>query len=52
MKDRLTPDFMFAHYWEITPAFLREQGMPTEINHRDLILEQARWNTPVEEGEA
>ena len=30
---------------------LREQGLPTEINHRDLLLEQARWNTPVEDGE-
>ena len=37
---------------EAIGEFLREQGMPTEINHRDLILEQARWNTPVEEGEA
>ena len=37
---------------EAIGAFLREQGMPTEINHRDLMLEQARWNTPVEEGES
>ena len=37
---------------EAIGSFLREQGMPTEINHRDLILEQARWNTPVEEGES
>jgi len=37
---------------EAIGAFLREQGMPTEINHRDLLLEQARWNTPVEDGEA
>ena len=37
---------------EAIGAFLREQGMPTEINHRDLMLEQARWNTPVEDGEA
>ena len=37
---------------EAIGQFLREQGMPTEINHRDLILEQARWNTPVEEGES
>ena len=34
---------------EAIGAFLREQGMPTEINHRDLLLEQARWNAPVEE---
>ena len=37
---------------EAIGQFLREQGMPTEINHRDLMLEQARWNTPVEEGES
>ena len=37
---------------EAIGQFLREQGMPTEINHRDLILEQARWSTPVEEGES
>ena len=36
---------------EAIGAFLREQGLPTEINHRDLLLEQARWNTPVEDGE-
>lgn len=36
---------------EAIGAFLREEGLPTEINHRDLLLEQARWNTPVEEGE-
>ena len=27
MKDCFTPDFMFAHYWEITPSFLDEQGV-------------------------
>ena len=37
---------------EAIGAFLREQGLPTEINHRDLLLEQARWATPVEDGEA
>ena len=36
---------------EAIGAYLREKGMPTEINHRDLLLEQARWNTPVEDGE-
>ena len=36
---------------EAIGAFLRETGMPTEITHRDLLLEQARWTTPVEEGE-
>lgn len=36
---------------EAIGAYLRESGMPTEINHRDLLLEQARWTTPVEDGE-
>ena len=27
MKDNLTPDFMFGSYREITPAFLKEQGI-------------------------
>lgn len=34
---------------EAIGGFLREQGLPTEINHRDLIIEQARWTTPVED---
>ena len=34
---------------EAIGAWLREKGLPTEINHRDLQLEQARWTTPVEE---
>lgn len=29
--------------------FLREMGFPVEVNHRDLQLEQARWNMQVEE---
>jgi len=33
-------------------AFLREQGYPTEINHRDMLLEQARWTNPIEDGES
>ena len=36
---------------EAIGSYLQEQGLPTEINHRDLLLEQARWNTPVEDGE-
>ena len=32
--------------------FLREEGYPTEINHRDLLLEQARWTNPIEDGES
>ena len=27
MKDFLTPTFMFGHYWEVTPDFLREHGI-------------------------
>ncbi len=34
---------------EAIGAYLRGLGLPTEINHRDLQLEQARWTTPVEE---
>ena len=34
---------------EAIGAYLREKGLPTEINHRDLLLELARWTTPVEE---
>ena len=32
--------------------YLQEQGYPTEINHRDMILEQSRWTNPVEGGES
>lgn len=31
-------------------AFLRSSGLATEVSHRDLELEQARWKRPVEEG--
>ena len=27
MKDRFTPDYMFGHYYEITPAFLQSIGV-------------------------
>ena len=37
---------------EAIGAYLRELGLPTAINHRDLLLEQARWTTPVEDGES
>jgi len=30
---------------EAIGAFLREMDLPTEINHRDLLLEQARWES-------
>ncbi len=35
---------------EAIGAWLREQGLPTEVNHRDLLLEQARWDNPTDEG--
>ena len=34
---------------EAIGQYLRKQGLPTEINHRDLLIEQARWATPVED---
>ena len=34
---------------EAIGEYLRELGIPTEVNHRDLMLEQARWNVPVED---
>jgi len=34
---------------EAIGQYLRDKGLPTEIDHRDLQLEQARWTTPVEE---
>ncbi len=27
MKDCITPDFMFGHYWEVTPEFLAKNGI-------------------------
>ncbi len=35
---------------EAIGAFLRDIGLPTEVSHRDLQLEQARWTVPIEEG--
>lgn len=37
---------------EAIGAYLLEQGYPTEINHRDLQLEQSKWTNPVEGGES
>ena len=36
---------------EAIGVYLQEQGLPTEIHHRDLLLEQARWKTLLEDGE-
>ncbi len=32
---------------EAIGAYLRSVGLPTEVNHRDLLLEQARWDRPM-----
>ena len=34
---------------EAIGAYLREHGLPVEVTHRDLLLEQQRWQNPVEE---
>ena len=34
---------------EAIGAYLREMGLPTETDHRDLLLEQARWTAAPEE---
>ena len=34
---------------EAIGAWLKEKGLPTEINHRDLMIEQARWSTKIED---
>lgn len=34
---------------EAIGAWLKDKGLPTEINHRDLMIEQARWNTRIED---
>lgn len=35
---------------EAIGSFLLEYGLLTEVQHRDLELEQARWTVPIEEG--
>ncbi len=34
---------------EAIAKYLRETGLPTEVNHRDLLLEQSRWQNPISE---
>ncbi len=34
---------------EAIGAWLKTKGLPTEINHRDLMIEQARWSTQIED---
>ena len=38
MKDFLTPDYMFGHYYEITPAFLRSIGVRAVLSDVDNTL--------------
>ena len=37
---------------EAVGNFLRKEGFPTEINHRDMQLEMAKWTNPIEGGES
>ena len=34
---------------EAIGQYLRDLGLPTEVHHRDLLLEQARWTAAVED---
>ncbi len=34
---------------EALGAFLRKEGMPVEVTHRDILLEQASWSAPRED---
>ena len=34
---------------EAIGAWLKGKGLPTEINHRDLMIEQARWSAQIED---
>lgn len=45
MKDLLTPDYMFGHYWEITPAFLASIGV------RALLIDIDNTLAPYEQPE-
>ncbi len=45
MKDLLTPDYMFGHYWEITPAFLESIGV------RALLIDIDNTLAPYEQPE-
>lgn len=38
MKDYLTPDYMFGHYYEITPAFLKSIGVRAVLSDVDNTL--------------
>ena len=38
MKDNFTPDYMFGHYWEVTPAFLKSIGVRAVLSDIDNTL--------------
>ena len=38
MKDHFTPDYMFGHYYEVTPEFLREHGIRALLTDIDNTL--------------
>ena len=46
MADYLTPDYMFGHYWEITPEFLRSIGV------RALLIDIDNTLAPYEQADA
>ena len=46
MADYLTPDYMFGHYWEITPAFLQSIGV------RALLIDIDNTLAPYEQADA
>ena len=37
---------------EAIGSFLQAQGYPTEVSHRDMLLEQSSWITPTDGGES
>ena len=37
---------------EAIGSFLQAQGYPTEVSHRDMLLEQSTWITPMDGGES
>ena len=37
---------------EAIGSFLQAQGYPTEVSHRDMLLEQSSWITPMDGGES
>ncbi len=37
---------------EAIAGFLQAQGYPAEVSHRDMLLEQSHWITPMEGGES